>query len=843
MTDRPRIDRALGYALEALIAFLILFTPLAYGTVEIWSVSVLHAVSVAIVVLWAASMIRGGRVRWMPTPLDLCVLLFLALVCLSASVSTCPYASRIQLFRLFNYAFIFWVLVNAVRRRCVLLRLVWLIVIFGSAYATVALTTAQGPLLGLKNFSSGRYAISLTFVNQDHFAGYLGMVCWLGVGLALGYRGARRGLLLGLSVYMAVAVLFSLSRGGALAMAGGSVFLLSVLAYCHEKRKQLLLISSFLVLVGAFVAWLGVGPVLDRLGTLADPLAAGRLRLAIWSGTIDMIAANPWSGTGPGTYIAAYSRYQKEELTAFAVSHAHNDYLELTAEVGIPGLLSGLLCIGVLFAAGIKNILSQQESRLQAVGLGAFTACFAFLIHGAFEFNLHIPANALLFVMCAAFAMLAGRLHRQDGFRRHFEVWLPGRRRWLAYATVLLGGGGALAAVSTPQLGSTFAAWAEEAKAELNLDLAATYLKRATELDPGNSEHMVRLGDLMLARGTSATDPVEREQFLSGALGYYQDAINACPVRSYYQTKKAFLLARWERHEEAGDAFRAAAELAPMSKFTHYDLGTHYLLQGLPDKGYPELRRALELDGQLLPIVLDELWEVDPSHAELELVIPDTFSARTAFARYLAAKGHLPQALEQYAFGFSLEPTLDNALTHLRRLSAHGQHAAALEAGQQYLNRFGQDTALQQHLAKAQIGLGKLAEAIAVYESLFEESPADGDLCLALHRLLRAAGRQKEAARTLNEGLSRRPDEARLHVELALVSEAMGDLDQALKAMKKAVVLRPRNTHYRYRLGKAYSRRGLYQQALEEWARCLELDPQHAACQRARTGVLEELGM
>jgi tetratricopeptide (TPR) repeat protein len=242
-------------------------------------------------------------------------------------------------------------------------------------------------------------------------------------------------------------------------------------------------------------------------------------------------------------------------------------------------------------------------------------------------------------------------------------------------------------------------------------------------------------------------------------------------------------------------------------------------------------------------MVLNELWEVNPSYSELRSVIPGTACARNAFADYLVKKGEMPAALDEYASAYSLEPTLDSALLHLRKLCATRQYAAALAAGQQYLEKFGQEAALQGQLARVQIGLGKLPEAISIYESLYQKTPTDADICLALNRLLQATGRQHEAAQRLNECLSYRPGDARLHAALALTYEATEEPERALTALKQAVFLRPENTQYRFRLGETYRRQGLYQQALDQWNRCLRLDPQHGECQRARARVHKELGM
>jgi O-antigen ligase len=103
-------------------------------------------------------------------------------------------------------------------------------------------------------------------------------------------------------------------------------------------------------------------------------------------------------GTGLGTFAVAFRRYQTTSLDLL-IDHAHNDYLEVTTDTGILG--AGLLfipIIGLLF----KMILAYVEARnpyRRSVLLACIGGSAALLIHSAMDFNLQIPANALLFAV------------------------------------------------------------------------------------------------------------------------------------------------------------------------------------------------------------------------------------------------------------------------------------------------------------------------------------------------------------------------------------------------------------------------------------------------------------
>jgi O-antigen ligase len=81
--------------------------------------------------------------------------------------------------------------------------------------------------------------------------------------------------------------------------------------------------------------------------------------------------------------------------------YAHNDYLHLTAELGL--LLVPLL-IFAIFAFYRKALtkLDNPSRLLRGITLGAVSGITAILFHSLLDFNLHIPANALLFTFLAA---------------------------------------------------------------------------------------------------------------------------------------------------------------------------------------------------------------------------------------------------------------------------------------------------------------------------------------------------------------------------------------------------------------------------------------------------------
>lgn len=101
-------------------------------------------------------------------------------------------------------------------------------------------------------------------------------------------------------------------------------------------------------------------PVLGRLGNLNDNSAA--FRVWTWKGAVQMAAANPVLGTGIGTWEDLYPRYA---LTGFTRA-AHNSYLQLAAECGVPALLALLAALGWLGSSLVRGLTAAPVERAAA---------------------------------------------------------------------------------------------------------------------------------------------------------------------------------------------------------------------------------------------------------------------------------------------------------------------------------------------------------------------------------------------------------------------------------------------------------------------------------------------
>ena len=103
---------------------------------------------------------------------------------------------------------------------------------------------------------------------------------------------------------------------------------------------------------------------------------------------------------------------------------AHNDYLQITSEIGLPVTPIILWMIIALYGRGFKK-MKHRSRFVRGISLGAMSGITAMLVHSLGDFNLQIPADALLFtalVALVAAPLPSNRDNQPDVFRKVMKV-------------------------------------------------------------------------------------------------------------------------------------------------------------------------------------------------------------------------------------------------------------------------------------------------------------------------------------------------------------------------------------------------------------------------------------
>lgn len=117
-----------------------------------------------------------------------------------------------------------------------------------------------------------------------------------------------------------------------------------------------------------------------------------------------MFLASPLLGTGLGTYGDLYPRMVGDGVPWY---FAHNDFAQLLAEAGLMGLLlASIPAVG--FGRSAARFYSCAEGAERTLGAAAWAALAGIAMHSCFDWNLHVPANALLAGVVAGIALASG---------------------------------------------------------------------------------------------------------------------------------------------------------------------------------------------------------------------------------------------------------------------------------------------------------------------------------------------------------------------------------------------------------------------------------------------------
>jgi O-antigen ligase len=418
---RSVLDPIIFYGLFGLL----LFGPAAFGATEPWSIFLLEAGSAFLFLLWIIRQAQAGEVMVTRSPLLAPMLSFMALVGLQLLGGYTAY--RYQTFRsallYVAYGALVFLVVQSLRRTSQAKSLTILISVYGFAVATFALAqgmSSSGKLYWLRTPRSGGWIYG-PYVNHNHYAGLMEMLVPIPLVFALSRyaHGSRRTMAAVAAAVMASTIFLSGSRGGMVAFAIEMAILAGVLLRQRKSKRLALGLGAFLVISVGLLAWLGGGELTRRMASIRTEARAelsGGTRLDITRDGLKMFTRKPVVGWGLGVFPDVYPEFRTFYSDLF-VNAAHDDYLQLLVEMGGLGFIVMLWFLVIVYRRAAKRISKWVHDVNGATALAATLGITGILVHGLFDFNLQIPANAALFyVLCAIAAMeprfgLARRKH------------------------------------------------------------------------------------------------------------------------------------------------------------------------------------------------------------------------------------------------------------------------------------------------------------------------------------------------------------------------------------------------------------------------------------------------
>ncbi len=411
---------------------------------------------------------------------------------------------------------------------------------------------------------------------------------------------------------------------------------------------------SIYLLASGLDGWAGFDEVyLEPIGALeawARQLwdrNAGKTRSWDWWIGWEMFKDHPMTGVGLGNYKLNFIPYKAEFLATprgeaydFYIdraAQAHNEYVQVLAELGILGVLAVAAFLVVLVVALWKRTRSNDETN--RLDLLLFSCgIVAFLAHGLVSFPAHLPASSLVLVVVGGLAF--SRAYGDAALR---SVKLVGWKLKGALAAVTVVGV-IVSVVAVRDISANLLMSEGIEQAQLgNLHGAESLLERSLDLDfaPRQSYYHLAVVQIELGAYNEARANLERcfTRFVDETvyLNYAHLATNArqfelaletidlllathpreeVAVRSRYL--KAVITAQVGDRLEATGLFEQLIADAPRFEAAHIGLGLVYEARGMPN----EARRALET---ALQVIDDKLADAQERLARQETITAEEY--------------------------------------------------------------------------------------------------------------------------------------------------------------------------------------------------------------------------
>jgi O-antigen ligase len=599
--NRETLDKFFERGILALVLGILIFAPLAFGAVDEWAFLIVEALIVLVLIFWTLRIWLSPKPQLLWPPLCWPVLAFTIYALARYLTAPIEYVARQEMIQVLVCAILFFAIVNNLYRQefsqAVSFTMIFLAMGI-AAYAVFQFLTHSNRVWNLISPYTGR--ASGTFISPNNLAGFLEMLLPLAAAYVFAGRikPVTRIFIAYAALVIAAGIAVTFSRGGWVAAAIGLFAVVAVLICHRNHRIPALALAICLIAGGACATKIFLAKTLtyiERIDSVTNGRADLDFRADMWHAAEQMWRDHFWFGVGPAHYNYRFRQYRPERVQ-LQPDRAHNDYLNLLADWGTTG---GIIVLGgmAIFAAGLwqtRKYVQRAENHLGRTGLsnrfaffvGATAALCALAAHSLVDFNLHIPANAILGV--TLLALLTSNLRFATE-----KFWLNLRAPMKIFLTIIFAGG--ISYLSRQEIrGAQETYWIHRAQSpQLTLLDHAALLEKAFAAEPKNFQTAYDIGEAYYMQ--SFAGDLDYSNQAETAIQWYARAKKLNPFDGYDDLRIGMCLDWLGRYGESPKFYSRAEALDPNGYFTVANIGWHYFQTGDYAAAQEWFQRSLRL--------------------------------------------------------------------------------------------------------------------------------------------------------------------------------------------------------------------------------------------------------
>lgn len=353
------------------------------------------------------------------TPLNTALLCFFLITCVSL-INSISYRDSIKggVLRLIQYIFIFLIIASEVKDKKQIRTIIGSMC-FGLALVGLdeiwQVFTGRDFIRGyVPVFNIGLVRATASFKDPNTIGVYLSAIAPLIFGLALFYlKGAKKIIFVIIGILAILGIALTYSRPTLLAMYI-ALFLFGFL----KRSKALIIILTVIALAAPFLAPRSVKDWAKQVNYNPLRLMCNDDRIAIYRNSFNMIKAHPIIGVGANTFMKNYKQYKEKpeymNIVTLDYAYAHNNFFQLTAELGFIGLSIFIWLLYMLFSRGIAIYRRLNDEFLKITMLSLIICLAAFLINGLTESSLYSSRVAMIFWYLMGLSMAFNKFTNAD---------------------------------------------------------------------------------------------------------------------------------------------------------------------------------------------------------------------------------------------------------------------------------------------------------------------------------------------------------------------------------------------------------------------------------------------